>query len=138
MSILLNIKKLIIKLLLIIIEFLKIYSYDFISFLLDKRIIQLAVGILISTQVVKLTTTITDSIINPILKKISFAQDEFDKVKYNRFGIEFKIGKIITDLITFFMVASIVFYIWNLTNYVNPNIINNILDTFETNIKKSL
>ena len=138
MSILLNIKKLIIKLLLIILGFLKIYSSDFINFLLDKRIIHMAIGILISSQVVTLTITITDSIINPILQKLSFTKNEFNHIKYNRFGIEFKIGQLITNLITFFMVLTIVFYIWNLTNLTNSNIINDILNTVETNIKKSL
>jgi large-conductance mechanosensitive channel len=138
MSILLNIKKVIIKLLLIILGFLKIYSSDFINFLLDKRIIHMAIGILISSQVVTLTTTITDSIINPILQKLSFTKDEFNYIKYNRFGIEFKIGQVITNLITFFMVLTIVFYIWNLSNSTNSNIINDILNTVESNIKKSL
>ena len=138
MSILLNIKKVIIKLLLIILDFLKVYSSDFIIFLLDKRVMNLAIGILISGQVVILTTTITNSIINPILQKLSFTKYEFDKIKYNRLGIEFKIGQIITNLITFFMVLTIVFLVWNFSQTTDANFINNFLNTIENNIKKSI
>ena len=138
MTVLIEIKIIIIKILLIAINFLKIYSRDFIRFLLNKNIIYMAIGILISNQVVILTKTITDSIIGPILKKISFAQNELNNMKYNRLGIEFKMGQIISNLITFFMVLTIVFYIWNLTNATNLNFIDEFLNTIETNLNKSI
>lgn len=135
MTLLLKIKSLIATFLLLLLKFFKPYSVDFIKFIFNKNIIQLAIGIIISTQVGKLTESFTVSIINPILQKISFTKNEFKDLKYNRLGIKFKIGDIITNLISFFIILTIVFYIWSLSTNIDIKIINNIMDSIENYIK---
>ncbi len=134
MTLLLNIKLLIINIIILIVSFIKNYSSDFINFLLDKNIIQTCIGILLSGQIIILTSTITNNIINPILKRLSFTEKEFEDIKYERFGIQFDIGKIFTNLFTFFIVGSIIFYIWNLTNITDLSSVNNMLNNTNTNL----
>ena len=73
---LLNIKLFIIKIILLIINFLKTYTIDFLNFF-DTNIIKTCVAILLSSQILILTTTLTNTIINPILKKLSFSDKNF-------------------------------------------------------------
>jgi len=134
METLLNIKLFIINIIIIVINFFKTYTTDFITFLLDRNIIQTCIGILISGQVIIIAQTISESIINPILKNLSFTKDEFKNMKYNRFGINFEIGKVISNLITFLIVASIIFYIWKIATSPDMNFINDMLNKFDINI----
>jgi len=138
MAILLNIKLFIINIIILITTFLKNYTIDFLNFLLDKNIIQTCVGILISGQIIILTTTLTDTIINPILKKLSFSNDNFKNIKYNRFGIEFEIGKFISNLLSFIIVASVVFYIWKLSTISDYKFIDNHLNNFHYNLNDEI
>jgi large-conductance mechanosensitive channel len=135
---LLDIKVFIIHIIILIIKFLKEYTTDFIKFLLYNNIIQTCIGILLSSQVLILANTITDNIINPILKKLSFTNKEFEDIKYNRFGIKFQIGKVISNLITFIIIASIIFYIWKLTSTTNLNFVNNTLNNIHNNLKNEI
>ena len=134
MTVLLNIKLLIINIIIIIISFIKNYTSDFIKFLLDKNIIQTCIGILLSGQIIILTNTITNNIINPILNRVSFTDKQFEDIKYERFGIQFEAGKIFKNLLTFFMVGSIIFYIWNLINITNISLINDMLNNTNINL----
>ena len=134
MEMLLNIKLFIINIIIITIKFFKVYTTDFINFLLDRNIIQTCIGILISGQVIIFAQTLSESIINPILKRLSFTKDDFKNMKYNRFGINFEIGKIFSNLITFFIIASIIFYIWKIATSPDINFINDILNNFDIKI----
>jgi large-conductance mechanosensitive channel len=134
MEILLNIKLFIINIIIIATNFFKVYTTDFINFLLDRNIIQTCIGILISGQVIIFAQTISESIINPILKRLSFTKNNFKNIKYNRFGINFEIGNIISNLITFLIISSIIFFIWNIATSPDIKFINDILHNFDIKI----
>ena len=135
--ILLNIKLFIIKIIILITNFFKNYTIDFLNFL-DTNIIKTCVAILLSSQILILTTTLTNTIINPILKKISFSDENIKNIKYTKFGIEFKIGEFISNLLSFIIVASIIFLIWKLSTVTDYKFINNNLNNIYDNLNYDL
>ena len=66
--------------------------------------------------------------------KFSFTKKEVSTFTYTKFGIEFKIGELISNLFSFIIVASIIFYIWQLSNFSNYKSINNNLNNIYNNL----
>ena len=89
---------------------------DFIRFLIEKNIVQMAIGVLIATQVSKLVDNISELIITPISKKVIPEQDNTkNDLKKNIFDIEFQYGKLIIAFLQFLMIIVLVYFIWKLT-----------------------
>jgi large-conductance mechanosensitive channel len=89
---------------------------DFIKFLIEKNIVQMAIGVLIATQVSRLVDNISDLIITPISKKVIPEQDSTkNDLKKNIFNIEFHYGKLIIAFLQFLMIIVFVYFIWKLT-----------------------
>jgi large-conductance mechanosensitive channel len=122
--------KIISKLLLLnSLNFLIINLKDFIKFLLEKNILQTGIGLLIASQVGKLTTAVTEFIITPILEKINIFYDgKFENLTYTIIGIDFKIGQFLLIIIQLLLTLICVYFLWKLTLNANINSIDQLIN----------
>jgi large-conductance mechanosensitive channel len=99
------------------------------TFLFEKKLIQTAIGLIIATQIGKFTNVLTGVIISPIMQVVSFGQvKKLEDFKIEIFGIEFKLGLLIINLLDFVFVVIIVYYIWKISTLKNFDFIQNFLD----------
>jgi large-conductance mechanosensitive channel len=76
----------------------------------------MSIGLIIATQVNKITTIIMELLFNPIINRLSFGQTKILKdLELDLFGMNFKIGIILENIINLFIVLIIIYYIWKLT-----------------------
>jgi large-conductance mechanosensitive channel len=100
------------------------------TFLFEKKLIQTAIGLIIATQIGKFTNVLNEVIISPIMQIITFGQvKKLEDFKINIFGIEFKLGLLIINLLDFVFVVIIVYYIWRISRLKNFDFIQTFLDT---------
>jgi large-conductance mechanosensitive channel len=100
------------------------------TFLFEKKLIQTAIGLIIATQIGKFTNVLSEVIISPIMQIITFGQvKKLEDFKINIFGIEFKLGLLIINLLDFVFVVIIVYYIWRISRLKNFDFIQTFLDT---------
>jgi large-conductance mechanosensitive channel len=100
------------------------------TFLFEKKLIQTAIGLIIATQIGKFTNILSEVIISPIMQIITFGQvKKLEDFKINIFGIEFKLGLLIINLLDFVFVVIIVYYIWRISRLKNFDFIQTFLDT---------
>jgi large conductance mechanosensitive channel len=86
---------------------------DFLTFISERQVLNIFLGLVIANQLIVIVNTLTTGIINPILNRIFFGRHEtFQQTKLNIFGIEIEIGKLITNLLNFFIILLILFFIW--------------------------
>ena len=96
------------------------------KFFVDRGVIQLAIGMIIATQITTLCPIVIDSIVSPVINTI-LNKDQNKKLQdytITLFGIKFKIGSLIIGLINFFVVVLFVFYLWRLMLRINPVLVN--------------
>ena len=102
----------------------------FLQFLLDRNIFQSGISFLIATQVNSLAKNIIESIVTPILERV------LDKKIRNQdtevFGIKFKTGQLILNLINFMIVMFFIYYLYRITK---PE---GFISSFVNNIKEYL
>jgi large-conductance mechanosensitive channel len=126
-------------LLILIIDFLKSNLAGFIKFLFDKSIIQTGIGIIIATQISKLTNLFVESIINPIVNRVSLGTvDNINQWELSIFDITLKIGLIISGVINFLSITVIVYYIWKFSLHSNFEFINNLLEETKDSVKSKV
>jgi large conductance mechanosensitive channel len=112
-----------------LLDFLKNNLVGFLKFLFDKSIIQTGIGIIIATQISKITDIFVSTIINPIVNKMTMgAVNDVNKWEVTFFDINIKIGVIVSAIINFLSVAFIVYYIWKLSENSSFDFINKMLD----------
>jgi large-conductance mechanosensitive channel len=108
-----------------IINFLIINLKDFIYYLEEKKIINLAIGILLGTQLSKITNAITEYIFSPIIEKSSTLYNgKLENLTYKILNIEFKIGKIFIVLIQSIMILFFIYSFWKFSSTELKNIEN--------------
>ncbi len=116
-----------------ILDFLKNNVSGILTFLFEKNIIQTMVGLIIASQVSKVTNVLSEVIISPTIQVISFGEfSKLEDFKIQLFGIEFKIGLLIITLINFLIVLIIVYYIWKLSRVENYKFLTDILENAKT------
>ena len=121
-----------------IIDFLKNNLSGFITFLLDKNIVQTGIGIIIATQISKLTNIFVDTIINPIVNKITLGTvDDINQWEINLFDINIKIGIIISSIINFLLIALIIYNVWKLSQNTKFDFINDLLEESKNSFDKT-
>lgn len=126
------------SLLIYVVSILKNNLADFIKFLFDKNIIQTGIGIIIATQISKLTNLVSEVLINPIVNRITAGTvKDINEWKITFFDIEIKIGLLISSIINFVFVVVIVFYIWKISKNTNFKFITDILSDTEQKISKT-
>ena len=121
-----------------IISFLKNNLVGFLKFLFDRNIIQTGIGIIIASQVGKITNVIVDALINPVVKRLSVGTiDDINEWEINIFDIKIKIGLILSTIINFLLITFIVYYIWKLSQDTNFDFIKEFLEDSKESLEKS-
>lgn len=116
-----------------LLDFLKNNVTGILTFLFEKNIIQTMVGLIIASQVSKVTNVLSDVIISPTIQVISFGEfSKLEDFKIHLFGVEFKIGLLIITLVNLLIVLIIVYYIWKLSRVENYKFLTDILDNAKT------
>ena len=100
-----EVKVLFITIIINILNFLINHSKNFITFLFEKNIIHMCIGIIVATQIGTLTTSFNNNILQPIIdRSLIFYNDKLENYKYTILGIEFKLGKLIIDIIKILLI----------------------------------
>ena len=107
---------------------------DLINFLISRNVLTTAIGIMMATQISSLTTTLSEAIITPILNALLGTKvKDLETYEFTIFTIKFKVGLLISKLISFSLVVFVIYNIWKLSqiklnlsleNLIKPN--NNI------------
>ena len=113
-----------------IINFFKSQVDGIMSFIFNKNIIQTCIGLIIASQVSKLTTMLIDIIITPIIQRITGNQaTKLEEVKITILGVNLQIGLFLSKLINFIIILIIIYYIWKLSTLPNFDSIKTSLDS---------
>ena len=98
------------------------------KFIVSRNVLTTAIGIMMATQISALTTVVSEAIITPILNAILGTKvKDLEKYEITIFSIKFKIGLLISKLISFFLIVFVIYNIWKLSeikiNFSTPNTI---------------
>lgn len=87
---------------------------EFISFIREKGVVGLAVGIILGGAVTKLVTSIVDNLINPLIGFVTGRAGDLSSLMYNipSTNIIFRWGSLVSSLIDFFAVIFVVYFIF--------------------------
>lgn len=119
-----NIKSKFIILILQLLDILKFNSKNFIKFLIDNKILQLAMGIIIGTQVGLFMNQFNNIILKPLIDYIESKNNYINNYTYTIFNINIKYGKLLLSFINLFTSLSIVYLLWCISNVSNHNFNN--------------
>ena len=98
------------------------------KFIVSRNVLTTAIGIMMATQISALTTVVSEAIITPILNAILGTKvKDLEKYEIIIFSIKFKVGLLISKLISFFLIVFVIYNIWKLSeikiNFSTPNTI---------------
>jgi large conductance mechanosensitive channel len=87
---------------------------EFITFIREKGVLGLAVGIIMGGAVTKLVTSIVDNLLNPFIGALTGAAGNLSTMEYTvpLTEISFKYGAFISSLIDFLAVLAVVYFIF--------------------------
>ena len=87
---------------------------EFITFIREKGVLGLAVGIIMGGAVTKLVTSIVDNLINPLVGAITGNAGNLSAMAYTvpLTEITFKYGAVISNLIDFVAVLAVVYFVF--------------------------
>lgn len=87
---------------------------EFITFIREKGVLGLAVGIIMGGAVTKLVTSIVENLINPFIGALTGAAGNLNTLVYTTpyTNITFKYGAFLTSLIDFIAVLAVVYFIF--------------------------
>ena len=103
------------------------HTENFIHFLVDKKVMTIGIGLILASQLSVFVNNITTSLVNPIIHR--FIQkdqtEKLDQMKFEWYGIQFEIGKLISGIINFIFILLALYFIYRievkLTEKVNGN-----------------
>ena len=98
-------------------EFIKNFMKEFKEFISKGNVMDMAVGIIIGGAFTSIVTSLVDDIISPILGL--FGGMNFDNLSVKFLDIELRYGKFITSVITFLIMAFVIFVIMRALNSMN-------------------
>jgi large-conductance mechanosensitive channel len=98
------------------------------KFMVSRNVLTTAIGIMMATQISGLTIVVSEAIITPILNAILGTKvKDLEKYEITIFSIKFKLGLLISKLISFFLIVFVIYNIWKLSeikiNFSTPNTI---------------
>jgi large conductance mechanosensitive channel len=87
---------------------------EFITFIREKGVLGLSVGIIVGGAVTKLVTSIVDNLINPLVGVVTGAAGNLNSLAYTipLTTITFKYGALISSLIDFLAVLMVVYFVF--------------------------
>ena len=88
--------------------------HEFVTFIREKGVMGLAVGIIIGGAVTKLVTSIVDNLISPMVGAITGVAGNLTSLEYTMplTHITFKYGAFLSSLIDFIAVLAVVYFIF--------------------------
>ncbi|MGC6769119.1 large conductance mechanosensitive channel protein MscL [Enterococcus sp. LJL128] len=96
---------------------------EFKEFMMRGNVLDLAVGVVIGSAFTAIVTKVVDGLITPIVSLIivmitgqSSADDAFGSLVFNVNGVAFKVGDVISAIITFIITAFVLFLIVKAAN----------------------
>ncbi len=103
-------KKNIIKKPLKIVDSVKQNRKDFFEFIKDYNVLQLAIGVVVGSAVKDLTNSLAENILMPLIGIFS-PDGVYENLSFSIRGSEFMVGKLISSVIDFLIVALVVFVV---------------------------
>jgi large conductance mechanosensitive channel len=88
----------------------KVANNEFLEFLKEYSVIQLAIGVVIGSAVKELVSSLANNVIMPLIG-IFTPSGTWRDIAFSVAGSEFKVGLLISSLIDFIIVALIVFLV---------------------------
>ena len=87
---------------------------EFVTFIREKGVLGLAVGIIMGGAVTKLVTSIVENLLNPLIGAITGAAGNLNAMEYTMpmTSIVFKYGAFISSLIDFMAVLAVVYFVF--------------------------
>lgn len=87
---------------------------EFVTFIREKGVLGLAVGIIMGGAVTKLVTSIVDNLLNPLIGAVTGAAGDLSAMAYTlpMTSIVFKYGAFISSLIDFLAVLAVVYFVF--------------------------
>lgn len=87
---------------------------EFITFIREKGVLGLAVGIIMGGAVTKLVTSIVENLLNPLIGVVTGAAGNLTTMSYTipMTQIVFKYGAFISSLIDFMAVLAVVYFVF--------------------------
>jgi large conductance mechanosensitive channel len=87
---------------------------EFISFIREKGVLGLAVGIIMGGAVTKIVNSIVENLINPLIGAITGAAGNLNSLSYTvpMTEVTFKYGAFISSLIDFVAVLAVVYFVF--------------------------
>jgi large-conductance mechanosensitive channel len=85
----------------------KSHFNSFTEFLDNPTMWQFGITLVVALQVKNITTNITDTVLTPIIE--NFLHSPLNKYYVNIYGVDFYFGKIISSVITFFMIMLMIY-----------------------------
>lgn len=87
---------------------------EFITFIREKGVLGLAVGIIMGGAVTKLVTSIVDNLLNPLIGALTGAAGNLSTMEYTvpLTEITFKYGSFISSFIDFLAVLAVVYFVF--------------------------
>lgn len=87
---------------------------EFITFIREKGVLGLAVGIIMGGAVTKLVTSIVENLLNPLIGAVTGAAGNLNEMAYTlpMTSIVFKYGALISSLIDFMAVLAVVYFVF--------------------------
>jgi len=115
-----------------IVENVAIQSNNFFKFLLSKNVITICIGLLISTQFTKIVTVFADEILAPIINIIANTKTKkLEDYKTIIFGVEFKIGTLILNIINFILILLLVYLIYIISTSGDTEFLHKFIDNIK-------
>jgi large-conductance mechanosensitive channel len=102
----------------------------FLEFLLERNIFQAGISFLIASQVNNLSRNIIDTVATPILDKVF--NENIKNQDTEIFGIKFKTGQLMLNIINFLIVMIFIYYLYKLTN--KDGLLHSLLNNVKENI----
>jgi large conductance mechanosensitive channel len=88
--------------------------HEFVTFIREKGVMGLAVGIIVGGAVTKLVTSIVDTLITPLVSAVTGVAGNLNTLEYTMpvLHATFKFGALISSLIDFTAVLAVVYFIF--------------------------
>jgi large conductance mechanosensitive channel len=83
---------------------------EFKKFILRGNVVDLAVGIVVGAAFTSVVNAFVRDVVNPLIPSTS-GQSEFAKRVLNVHGVRFPYGDLLTNIISFILVAAVVFFL---------------------------
>lgn len=87
---------------------------EFITFIREKGVLGLAVGIIMGGSITKLVTSIVDNLLSPVISAVTGAAGNLNALEYTMplTHAVFKYGAFISSLIDFMAVLAVVYFVF--------------------------